>query len=143
MSVAEPDATATKRGGMDPRHLDRGRGIAGALQVYLGIQDLREFGYRRREVATCVHKCYDMAMSRSIGVRELRNDVSGVLRRVEAGDEYIVTVHGRPIARVTPVESRPRTMPADVFFAAVDKVGADAGLLTDLAEAVPDSTDDL
>jgi prevent-host-death family protein len=78
-----------------------------------------------------------------IGVRELRNDVSDVLRRVEAGDEFVVTVHGRPVARVTSLDSRPRTMPTDVFFAALAKVAADPDLIGDLEETLPDTTDDI
>jgi len=82
-------------------------------------------------------------MTTEIGVRELRNDVSEVLRRVEAGDEFVVTVHGRPVARVTPLDSRPRTMPTEAFFAALAKVGADSDLIGDLEEALPDTTDDI
>ncbi len=82
-------------------------------------------------------------MSNEIGVRELRNEVSEVLRRVEAGADYIVTVHGRPVARVTGLDSRPRTMPTEIFFAALRRVGADEGLISDLREAAPDTTDDI
>jgi prevent-host-death family protein len=42
----------------------------------------------------------------SIGVRELRQDASGVLRRVAAGESLIVTHRGRPVARLSPIESR-------------------------------------
>ena len=35
-----------------------------------------------------------------IASRELRNDTAGVLRRVQAGDEVIVTVNGQPVARM-------------------------------------------
>lgn len=42
-------------------------------------------------------------MSTTIPQRELRNDVSGVLRRVEAGEEFIVTVSGRPVAELRPL----------------------------------------
>ena len=38
--------------------------------------------------------------------KELRNNVSDVLRRVEAGEEFTVTVAGRPVARLGP--ARPR-----------------------------------
>jgi antitoxin (DNA-binding transcriptional repressor) of toxin-antitoxin stability system len=56
---------------------------------------------------------------------------------------FIVTVHGRPVARVTPLDSRPRTMPTEVFFAALAKVGADSGLIGDLEKALGDTTDDV
>jgi prevent-host-death family protein len=38
--------------------------------------------------------------------KELRNNVSEVLRRAEAGEEFTVTVAGRPVARLGP--ARPR-----------------------------------
>lgn len=38
--------------------------------------------------------------------KELRNNVGDVLRRAEAGEEFTVTVAGRPVARLGP--ARPR-----------------------------------
>lgn len=48
---------------------------------------------------------------RTIPQRELRNNVSAVLRAAEAGETFTVTVHGRPVARVVPLgdPGRPRT----------------------------------
>ena len=40
---------------------------------------------------------------RQVGVRELRQDASGVLREVKAGMSVEVTEHGRPIARIIPI----------------------------------------
>jgi prevent-host-death family protein len=37
----------------------------------------------------------------TVGVRELKNQLSGYLDRVKAGEEITVTEHGRPIARLT------------------------------------------
>lgn len=47
---------------------------------------------------------------RTIPQRELRNNVSEVLRAAEAGQTFTVTVHGRPVARVVPADrpDRPR-----------------------------------
>ena len=39
-----------------------------------------------------------------VGVRELRNQVAAVVRRAGAGDRVIVTVDGRPVAQLGPVE---------------------------------------
>ena len=36
--------------------------------------------------------------------KELRNNVGAVLRRAEAGEELTITVAGRPVARLGPVE---------------------------------------
>ena len=42
-------------------------------------------------------------MATTIPQRELRNDVSTILKRVEAGEEFVVTVSGRPVAELRPV----------------------------------------
>jgi prevent-host-death family protein len=39
----------------------------------------------------------------SVGVRELRQDASAILRRVKAGEVVEVTEHGNPIARLVPI----------------------------------------
>ncbi len=76
--------------------------------------------------------CYFVYMNAEIGVRELRNEVSEVLRRAEAGEEIVVTVRGRKVARVVAADARPSTMPAEIFVAGMSKVGADSELLEDL-----------
>ncbi len=43
-----------------------------------------------------------------VGVRELRNSLSRYLVRVHAGDEVVVTDHGREIARIVPMANRER-----------------------------------
>jgi prevent-host-death family protein len=42
----------------------------------------------------------------TIPQKEIRNNVGEVLRRAEAGEEFTVTVAGRPVARLGP--ARPR-----------------------------------
>jgi prevent-host-death family protein len=46
-------------------------------------------------VATSAHE---------VGVRELRNHLSRYLERVQEGHEIVVTDHGRPVARLAPVD---------------------------------------
>ena len=41
----------------------------------------------------------------TVGVRELKNQLSSFLERVKAGEEITVTQHGRPIARLSAVGS--------------------------------------
>ncbi len=77
-----------------------------------------------------------------IPLRELRNEVSAVLRRVEAGESLRVTVRGRAVADLVPVGHRPTSMPWSVFWATIARAGADAGLAADLADAIPETTDD-
>ena len=43
-----------------------------------------------------------------VGVRELRNQVAAVVRRAASGDEVVVTVDGRPVARLVPLEPQGR-----------------------------------
>lgn len=40
----------------------------------------------------------------SVGLRELRQDASGLVRRVQAGEEITITVAGRPSARLVPAQ---------------------------------------
>lgn len=48
--------------------------------------------------------CYSVAsMVNSVGIRELRQQASSVLKRVAAGEVIEVTVHGHPIARIVPL----------------------------------------
>lgn len=74
--------------------------------------------------------------------RELRNDVSAVLRRVEAGEPLTVTVSGRPVAQINPLPSRPSSIPTAVLLSALEKMAADPGLAEELREALGDTTDD-
>lgn len=48
---------------------------------------------------------------RTIPQRELRNNISAVLRAAQAGETFTVTVRGRPVARLVPPDEsgRPRT----------------------------------
>jgi prevent-host-death family protein len=38
--------------------------------------------------------------------KELRNNVGDVLRRAEAGEEFTITVAGRPVAQLGPAQRR-------------------------------------
>jgi len=43
-----------------------------------------------------------------VGLRELRQDASALVRRVENGEEFEITVAGRPAARLVPLPQTPR-----------------------------------
>ena len=46
-------------------------------------------------------------MSNRVGIRELRQQASAVLRRVTRGETIEVTDHGHPIARIVPLRGGP------------------------------------
>lgn len=78
-----------------------------------------------------------------VPARDLRNDVSAVLRRVEAGERLRVTVSGRPVAELVPLAARPWSMSWDTFMQASEQWRADEGLARDLADLLPETTDDV
>lgn len=41
----------------------------------------------------------------TVGVRELRQNASEILREVEAGESATVTVAGRPVAQIVPIRA--------------------------------------
>ena len=47
-----------------------------------------------------------MARVPTIPQKELRNNVADVLRRAETGEEFTVTVAGRPVAQLGPAQRR-------------------------------------
>lgn len=46
-------------------------------------------------------------MSNTVGIRELRQQASSVLKRVLDGETIEVTEHGHPIARIVPLRTGP------------------------------------
>jgi len=75
-----------------------------------------------------------------IPARELRNHVSEVLRRVEAGERLTVTVSGRPVAELVPIERRRRFVSWEEFLTWPK---TDPGLRDELREMLSETTDDL
>lgn len=82
-----------------------------------------------------------MVQPARIPVRDLRNHVSEVLRRVEAGETLEVTVNDRPVALLVPRQTRPCTMSSREFLGNLPP--ADASLAGELAEVLTETTDDL
>jgi prevent-host-death family protein len=79
-----------------------------------------------------------------VASRELRNDTAGLLRRVRAGEDVVITVNGEPVAQLTAVRpSRRRWLPKAELVARLRTAQADPGLRDDLARLAGDTTDDL
>lgn len=76
--------------------------------------------------------------------RELRNDIAGVLRRVEAGEVLTITVKGKPVAQLTAVQSgRRRWLSRVELSQRLKRAQADPRLRGGLAALVGDTIDDL
>jgi prevent-host-death family protein len=79
-----------------------------------------------------------------VASRELRNHTAGVLERVQNGEVIEVTVHGRVVAELRPVQQqRPRYWTKAELLDVLRHHQADPGLRDDLAELNAGSTDDL
>ena len=52
-----------------------------------------------------------------VASRELRNDTAGLIRRAAAGEDIVITVNGKPAARLTalPAPVRRRWIPREVI----------------------------
>jgi len=63
----------------------------------------------------------------AVGLRELRQNASAVIRRVEAGEEVEVTVQGRPAAVIVPItgrQTRVRSLPGTELMRRMEGVPA-------------------
>jgi prevent-host-death family protein len=76
--------------------------------------------------------------------RDLRNDSAGLLRRVQDGEQLVITVRGRPVAAMVPLpRSRRRWVARAELAQRLRGAQADPGLRADLARLAGDTTDDL
>lgn len=85
-------------------------------------------------------------MAGEIPQRELRNDISSVLRRVEAGETLRVTVHGRPVAQIGPLAERGRFVTRERLVATLAGTlapGDGTVLRADLADTLAQTVDEL
>ncbi|MGH3564779.1 MAG: type II toxin-antitoxin system Phd/YefM family antitoxin [Pseudonocardia sp.] len=83
-------------------------------------------------------------MSEEIPSRELRNDTAGVLRRVQSGQRVTITVNGRAVAELVPVQrSRRGWVRREDLVGRLQRAQADPGLRADLSRLTADTTDDL
>ena len=65
--------------------------------------------------------------------KKLRNEIGEILRRAEAGEEFTITVSGRPVARLAPLEDRRQWVPA-AKLEDLWKLPVDENLARDLKE---------
>lgn len=76
----------------------------------------------------------------TIPQRTLRNDVGDVLRRAEAGEQFVITVSGRPVAQLGPMKDvgPQRFVPGHEIRDAFKDLPPDETLMDDLREALDD-----
>ena len=79
----------------------------------------------------------------SVSIRELRNQTPEVVRRVQAGETVVLTLNRHPVADIVPHREQRTT----VSWAQIEQIRrdapADSGLLDELRDLLPDTTDDL
>ena len=71
----------------------------------------------------------------TIPQRELRNNVSDVLRRAENGERFTITVAGRPVAELGPPAAGGRAASPGALQQILDSSPVDARWAEDLASA--------
>jgi len=74
-----------------------------------------------------------LARMPEIPQKQLRNQVGEILRRAEAGEEFTITVSGRPVAKLGPLEGDRQWVPAD-RLKDLWKLPVDENLADDLKE---------
>ena len=83
-------------------------------------------------------------MKLEVASRELRNNTADLLRRVQAGDEIVITTRGKPVAALVPLAGeRRRWLPRAELTRRLATAQADTGLRADLARLAGETTDDL
>jgi len=78
-----------------------------------------------------------------VASRELRNNTRGLLDRVNRGETVVITVDGRPVARLEAVDRRRRWLSRADFIVGVLAHQADPALPADLRSLTDETTDDL
>jgi prevent-host-death family protein len=79
----------------------------------------------------------------SVASRQLRNNTRALLDRIEAGEAVTITVGGRPVAVLAPLDRRGRWLSREEFVRKVLPYQADAELAAELRALAPDTTQDL
>jgi prevent-host-death family protein len=91
-----------------------------------------------------LRKCYNRRMRSEVASRELRNNTAGLLRRVQAGDEIVITARGKPVAALVPPPGGGRRwLPRGELIRRLAAAQADPGLRADLERLAGETTDDL
>jgi prevent-host-death family protein len=81
---------------------------------------------------------------KTIPQRELRNRISAVLREVEAGERVRITVGGKPVADLVPIDGVRRTfVPRDQIVQILTQAPLDRRFAQDIEDAVGATIDEI
>ena len=69
-----------------------------------------------------------------IAQRDLRNQISALLKRAEHGERFTVTVDGRPVAELGPLTLNRKPAPADRLAAVLGQTPVDPGWADELRD---------
>ena len=67
--------------------------------------------------------CYSLIVAKTIAQRELRNDNAKVIEAVAAGESFVVTRNGVPVAELRPIQQTRRTFVPTAELAALTATG--------------------
>jgi len=79
----------------------------------------------------------------TIPVRELRNDSAGILRQVEAGRSFLITVAGREVAALGPLPTRGRFASKSALEAILREAPLDDQFMRDINDVLGERIDQL
>jgi len=71
----------------------------------------------------CSLLCYSLIVSKTIAQRELRNDNAKVIEAVAAGESFVVTRNGVPVAELRPIQQTRRTFVPTAELAVLTATG--------------------
>ncbi len=66
-----------------------------------------------------------------MGAYEAKNQFSALLEQVEQGGSFVITRHGRPVARLVPYQDPDHRQKVAAAFAVFDRIAGKARMSTD------------
>lgn len=148
MQRMEKSARDTKRRAFQLREkgftyalIEKQLGIPYAEAKQLGHEYDAKHGKPRKVVRTVAPESPGSGPIR-IPVRDLRNDSAGILRQVEAGRTFLITLAGREVAELGPV-ARSRFASKAALEAIIREAPLDNQFMRDVRDALDDRIDEL
>jgi prevent-host-death family protein len=63
----------------------------------------------RTKISAQAIEAMEIRQAMNVPISEAKARLTGLVRRAEAGDEVVLTRHGRPVVRLAPLAGRPAT----------------------------------